>query len=307
MNRRLIRALVGAAVACAAVAAGAVAAKAPADHAAQAWNVLPPGQAGGVVFTKNSTDQIALYEGLTRLRDNVKDADLPRFVVGGRSQRVEISADVDHGFCYAVSAKRLHCAIDTIALRDCAEIQVHGRVMKAQVWSTSEIIELDLPEQLAIGESRARAVGRRLMTMLDVPELDRATDGRIERAVCRIRPSKGLADDERRRRPNSHGLATRARVGSTNLRSRVESRHCRLDEPKLSHRSVNCALRRCDVGMHHRELGDRPHDGNRAPRYACSAGSRDGDWQSSDDERADADRDELTSIHRVLAGDNSHG
>ena len=79
MNRRLIRALVGAAVACAAVAAGAVAAKAPADHAAQAWNVLPPGQAGGVVFTKNSTDQIALYEGLTRLRDNVKDADLRRF------------------------------------------------------------------------------------------------------------------------------------------------------------------------------------------------------------------------------------
>ena len=70
MNRRLIRALLAAAVACAAVAAGAVAAKAPADHAAQAWNVLPPGQAGGVVFTKNSTDQIALYEGLTRLREN---------------------------------------------------------------------------------------------------------------------------------------------------------------------------------------------------------------------------------------------
>ena len=79
MNRRLIRALAAAAVACAAAAAGAVAAKAPPDHAAQAWNVLPPGQAGGVVFTKNSTDQIALYEGLTRLRDNVKDADLRRF------------------------------------------------------------------------------------------------------------------------------------------------------------------------------------------------------------------------------------
>src|SRR4029078_7032102 len=66
-------------VACAAVAAGAVAAKAPPDHAAQTRNVRPPGQAGGVVFTRNSTDQIALYEGLTRLRDNVKDADLPRF------------------------------------------------------------------------------------------------------------------------------------------------------------------------------------------------------------------------------------
>ena len=49
------------------------------DHAAQAWNVLPPGQAGGVAFTKNSTDQIALYEGLTALRGNVTDADLRRF------------------------------------------------------------------------------------------------------------------------------------------------------------------------------------------------------------------------------------
>ena len=51
----------------------------PKDHAAQAWNVLPPGQAGGVAFTKNSTDQIALYEGLTRLRDRVTDGDLRRY------------------------------------------------------------------------------------------------------------------------------------------------------------------------------------------------------------------------------------
>jgi acyl-homoserine lactone acylase PvdQ len=59
----------------AAVALGA----SPKDHAAQAWNVLPPGQAGGVAFTKNSTDQIALYEGLTLRRDRVTDADLRRY------------------------------------------------------------------------------------------------------------------------------------------------------------------------------------------------------------------------------------
>ncbi len=67
------------------------------DHAAQAWNVLPPGQAGGVELTKNSTDQIALYEGLTRLRGNVTDADLRRFfkretlglAPGDRAVRVE--------------------------------------------------------------------------------------------------------------------------------------------------------------------------------------------------------------------------
>jgi acyl-homoserine lactone acylase PvdQ len=62
-----------------AVAAAAVAAGAPFDHAAQAWNVLPPGQAGGIALTTNSTDQIALYEGLTRLGDNVRDADLRRY------------------------------------------------------------------------------------------------------------------------------------------------------------------------------------------------------------------------------------
>lgn len=67
------------------------------DHAAQAWNVLPPGQAGGVAFTRNSTDQIRLYEGLTRLGDRVTDADLRRFfkreslglAPGDRAVRVE--------------------------------------------------------------------------------------------------------------------------------------------------------------------------------------------------------------------------
>ena len=78
-RRRLSRALLVATAACATIAAAALGATAPVDHAAQAWNVLPPGQAGGVAFTRNSTDQIALYEGLTRLHDNVKAADLSRF------------------------------------------------------------------------------------------------------------------------------------------------------------------------------------------------------------------------------------
>jgi acyl-homoserine lactone acylase PvdQ len=49
------------------------------DYAAQAWNVLPPGQAGGVSFTRNSTDQAKLYDALTPLRDRVTDATLGRF------------------------------------------------------------------------------------------------------------------------------------------------------------------------------------------------------------------------------------
>jgi len=62
-----------------AVTAAVALAASPKDHAAQAWNVLPPGQAGSVAFTKNSTDQIALYEGLTLRRDRVTDADLRRY------------------------------------------------------------------------------------------------------------------------------------------------------------------------------------------------------------------------------------
>jgi acyl-homoserine lactone acylase PvdQ len=57
----------------------AAAATGPKDHASQAWNVLAPGQGGDVPPTRNSTDQIALYDRLTPLGDRVRDADLPRF------------------------------------------------------------------------------------------------------------------------------------------------------------------------------------------------------------------------------------
>ena len=62
-----------------AAAAAAGAATTPRDHAAQTGHGLPPGQAGGAAFTKNSTNQIALYEGLTRLGDRITEADLRRY------------------------------------------------------------------------------------------------------------------------------------------------------------------------------------------------------------------------------------
>jgi acyl-homoserine lactone acylase PvdQ len=75
---RRVLAAAGLATAVAVAAASATGAT-PRDHAAQAWNVLPPGQAGGVALTKSSTDQIALYEGLTARRDRVTDNDLKRY------------------------------------------------------------------------------------------------------------------------------------------------------------------------------------------------------------------------------------
>jgi acyl-homoserine lactone acylase PvdQ len=63
-----------------AVAPAAIAQSAP-DFAApgQAYNVLPPGQAGTVPPTAGSSDQIPLYDGLTPKRGSVTAADLPQF------------------------------------------------------------------------------------------------------------------------------------------------------------------------------------------------------------------------------------
>ena len=44
-----------------------------------AYNVLPPGQYGGLPTEVHSTDQIPLYDGLTPLRGNVTVADVQRF------------------------------------------------------------------------------------------------------------------------------------------------------------------------------------------------------------------------------------
>jgi acyl-homoserine lactone acylase PvdQ len=49
------------------------------DHAATALNVLPPGQAGDVSLGKHSTDQIALYDGLTPLFGAIKPSHLRRY------------------------------------------------------------------------------------------------------------------------------------------------------------------------------------------------------------------------------------
>jgi acyl-homoserine lactone acylase PvdQ len=79
--RRLPCAFVVALVAILAGLAATAYAAGPADFASpgEAWNVLPPGEAGGSSLTTNSTDQIPLYDGLTPKFDQVTDADLPTY------------------------------------------------------------------------------------------------------------------------------------------------------------------------------------------------------------------------------------
>ena len=60
---------------------GAISAAAapPHDYAAVALDVLPPGENGGVAFDRNTTDQAALYDGLTPLGGKVGNAELERW------------------------------------------------------------------------------------------------------------------------------------------------------------------------------------------------------------------------------------
>ena len=53
-------------------------AQAKTDYAKQAYNILTPGQYGGLPTTKNSLDQLPLYDGLTPLRESVTAADVKR-------------------------------------------------------------------------------------------------------------------------------------------------------------------------------------------------------------------------------------
>ncbi len=73
-----MRIIVGVVVVVAATVCATAIGAGKADYAAAAWNVLPPGQAGGVAFTKNSTDQAKLYDSLTPLQDRVTAATIPK-------------------------------------------------------------------------------------------------------------------------------------------------------------------------------------------------------------------------------------
>src|SRR4029450_2779359 len=52
----------------------------PGAAADRAYNILPPGQFGGLPFTENSRDQLALYDALTPKLGNVTAQDLRRLV-----------------------------------------------------------------------------------------------------------------------------------------------------------------------------------------------------------------------------------
>src|SRR5436190_14883213 len=94
MSRRLLVAVVlGAAVLLA--LGGFAPAVARTDFARQAFQILAPGESGGLPPDASSTDQMRLYDAMTPLRGHVDGNDLrryfisERFGVQGRVARVE--------------------------------------------------------------------------------------------------------------------------------------------------------------------------------------------------------------------------
>ena len=75
MGRRARPTVAACVIALAAVPASA---SARTDFTSQAYNVLAPGETGGLPPNANSTDQTRLYDALTPLSGNVSAADLRR-------------------------------------------------------------------------------------------------------------------------------------------------------------------------------------------------------------------------------------
>mgnify|MGYP001018558937 CR=1 FL=1 len=91
----MLRRVLGVCVGVLLVAAPATASAAKTDFAGSAFNVLVPGESGGIPADANSTDQAKLYDALTPLRGDVSMSDLAkyykseRFGAQGSGQRVE--------------------------------------------------------------------------------------------------------------------------------------------------------------------------------------------------------------------------
>jgi hypothetical protein len=63
----------------------------------RAFYILPPGNYGGLPVNENSTDQLALYDGLTPLRGDVTDADIEEFFLPADFEPIGATTDEDTG------------------------------------------------------------------------------------------------------------------------------------------------------------------------------------------------------------------
>src|SRR4051794_15890842 len=126
------------------------------DYGKGMFNVLPPGQDGGLPLTKHSTDQLPLYDGLTPLYDQITAADIPKyfkpetFGLTGNAERTEhprrgVTVKRDsYGVAHITGKKRadMEFALGWVSAED------RGLFMEA-IRGPARIAALDVPGQNA--------------------------------------------------------------------------------------------------------------------------------------------------------------
>ena len=128
-------------------------AQAKTDHARQAFNILTPGQFGGLPTTRNSLDQLPLYDGLTPLRENVTAADLKRLY---KSAKFAAKGKVERTPRRGLTLTRDSFGVPTIK----------GKTRADVMWGAGWVQAEDRGLFLAQGRGAAR------VSALDVPGID---------------------------------------------------------------------------------------------------------------------------------------
>src|SRR4051812_46364084 len=159
------------------------AAMAATDYGKGVYNVLPPGEAGGLPLTKHSTDQLPLFDGLTPLYDQVKAIDIPKyfkpetFGVTGRVEKTEhprkgltIKRD-SYGVAHITAKKRADLEFGT----GWVSAQDRSLFMEA-IRGPARIAALDVPNQNAFD----------LATSLRQFQPSRATEKALDAQINRL-------------------------------------------------------------------------------------------------------------------------
>ena len=128
---------------------GALAAPAAAAPSDFAFNLLAPGQFGGLPLTANSTDQASLYDALTPLRGNVTTDDIQR-LYKPENFRPNGTTRVEHTGRPGL-----------VVLRDCFDVpHIYGKT-RADVWFGAGFVTGRGPWPPAPARARAGARGGR--------------------------------------------------------------------------------------------------------------------------------------------------
>ena len=224
LSRRSIVACVAAVAALLVAAGSASAVTYPPDYSApnQAWNVLPPGEAGTNPPGANSFSQVPLYDGLTPNFDTVTDASLPVFFkknvfgLGGESPASTFSPPGHPGVVIERDSKgvaHITGATRADSMFGIGFVSYQDRVLlMEQLRGPSRLAAIDAP---GINPFQILSAGRQLHAVRADRGLPRVAD------PAAPEPRPGRAADRRRRRRRTSRASTSRVPASRRRRGRA--------------------------------------------------------------------------------------